>query len=737
MVAVAGHQLRPRGDFPAARRVEIHHLRAVPPRRTGQHLVELDREAADGALLRAAAEARSIAEQQRDLLSGSTRRTPTRTPRGGIAEREAPEPGGADDAQVQQSDRRVRDASGQSNGDSVTLAPGRAPSPPSPRERLAAVESPLAPPVDGEVEPVVRGEESPLVPQTTLPETGKLNLREVAVARRRGRLANAATWVIAIGLAGFAGATTVKKCGDTGGTTGPAPAAAMPSMDPEANAAYEAGLQLWKDASTEAALTKFAEATRRDSGLAAAHLYYAAASTWEFPDVLTHFAAARALRGRLSATQAGLLDAIEPLMQHPTDQTKATQRLEALTAKFPDDAIAWMVRGTHFLRVKDPAGYLSIAAGHVQGALGFWLRGRAEELQDDLARARKSHHACVDASLQGGVDCLTWLARLEANEGECEESARVSKRLIAIDYSSPDGYRFLARAEFGRTHRTSAVRAILEERWARLPEGKRGIERGRDQFDLAILDGQFDHAYQALEEWDKAAPSTVDAHQRAVPFLDRVALETEFGHLDTALRTANAFIEASQTWLPEDTWDMPSERTHALYLTGQIDREAFRAQRARDEQGLIARGNWYAAASTRWYESYVENINDAEDARDAIAHQPQDHPFIDAAFRDLSVDSHLGRMYLYAGQIDKALEFFGRATKSCLYVKAINQMQTRAWYGDALALRNRPREACEQYAYVLQRWGQEPHSRTAHDVRESAIRLGCPGVAAGPRKTGK
>src|SRR2546425_10184184 len=43
VVAVAGHQLQPRGDFPAARRVEIHHLRAVPPGRTGQRLVELDR----------------------------------------------------------------------------------------------------------------------------------------------------------------------------------------------------------------------------------------------------------------------------------------------------------------------------------------------------------------------------------------------------------------------------------------------------------------------------------------------------------------------------------------------------------------------------------------------------------------------------------------------------------------------------------------------------------------------
>ncbi|WP_394820511.1 hypothetical protein [Pendulispora albinea] len=376
--------------------------------------------------------------------------------------------------------------------------------------------------------------------------------------------------------------------------------------------------------------------------------------------------------------------------------------------------------------MQDPTTLLATVQ-HIEGALAHWYRGRAADLLEDVAGARKSFQECAATAPRGGIDCLLWLAGIESNEGACEDAALAAKQLIAIDSSAPQGYHWLARAEFGRSQQTSAVRAILEERWARLPEPQREAEHRRDEFDLAVLDGRFEQAYESLDAWDHAIAHSADAHERAMPFTCRIDLDLELGRTEAARRAATSFVEASQAWLPEETWDMPAERTRALYLTDQIGRSAFRQRRAQDELELRARNGWWAAPNVRWFDSYVQNVKDAEDARVAVAAQPATRPFLEAAFRNRYVDSELGRMYLYAGQLDKSLELLRRATKSCSYVRGLYVFRAHALYGDALARRARPREACEHYAYVLQRWGHEPGSRTARDATESALRLGCRG----------
>jgi len=168
---------------------------------------------------------------------------------------------------------------------------------------------------------------------------------------------------------------------------------------------------------------------------------------------------------------------------------------------------------------------------------------------------------------------------------------------------------------------------------------------------------------------------------------------------------------------------MPSERTRALYITGQIDRDEAHRQQAKNEEGLIARGGFYSAEA-RWLDAYVQAVRDAEDARFAIAHRPNNF-IVDAENTDHAGATDLGRMYLLAGEVDKALGSLRRATNSCLFAKALYNVHAHAWYGDALAKAGRTREACEQYSYVLERWGHEPRSRTVRAVREAAGRLKC------------
>ncbi|WP_394838934.1 hypothetical protein LVJ94_18755 [Pendulispora rubella] len=251
---------------------------------------------------------------------------------------------------------------------------------------------------------------------------------------------------------------------------------------------------------------------------------------------------------------------------------------------------------------------------------------------------------------------------------------------------------------------------------------------------MAIEDGAFPQAYAALDAWEKAATVSANAWVRAYPFTSRLDLDLELGELEAARHTARAFIAASQTWLPEDTWDMPTERSRALYFTAQIGRDEFRRLQARDAEGIAARGGFYAPAGVRWIESYALSIRDVEDARFALSKLPDERPLLDAAFRDFFVDAEIGRIHLYAGRLDRALEWLHRAANSCLYVRALHSVQAHAWYGHALAKNGQRLEACHEYAYVLQRWGREPRSRSANAAREGALRLGCAEVS--PRSIG-
>ncbi|WP_394838933.1 serine/threonine protein kinase [Pendulispora rubella] len=501
-----------------------------------------------------------------------------------------------------------------------------------------------------------------------------------------------------------------------------------PPRQREAAIALEAGLQLWRDASTDNARSKFAEAARLDPGLAEAHLYFAAVSEWVDPEVRTHFTEAQSLRRRLSAVQAGLLEALEPVMLEPPDMPSATKKLAALTTQFPSEELPWLVRGAHAVRTRDATDLLSFV-DRVPGAIALSYRSRASIVQDDVDGARQSLQECIASQPQGGVDCLIRLAQLEANEGNCDNSAAAARRLIAVDHASPEGYRYLARAEFGRSHRTAAVRAILEERWSRLVSPRDDVARCWDEYNLAIQDGQFDVAYRVLDTWDKAALTTADGALRWLPFAYRIDLDLELGRIDAAKAAARAAVDASQTWLPNESWYMPAERTRALYFTGLISRDEAHRQQVPNEQGF-ARGGFYSP-DLRWIDAYVQTVRDAEDAQFAISHRPSASPILDAEHVDLFATSDVGHMYLLAGDVDKALVSLHRASNSCLFAKALYSVHAHAWYGDALAKAARKREACEQYGYVFQRWGHEPRSRTVRAVSEGAARLECPPPSVG------
>jgi serine/threonine-protein kinase len=492
---------------------------------------------------------------------------------------------------------------------------------------------------------------------------------------------------------------------------------------PEARAALEAGLQLWNDASSDAARQRFAEAARADGGFSLAHVLYAASTEWVDSAFRAHMVDAQALRGRLTPRHRALLEALAPMTQEPPDFATTTERLTKLTEEFPDDPIAWRSRAIHHLRTRQPRRLLAIQ-DRLEGASALWLSARARLQLDDVDQARELFGRCAEAT-PGAVDCLDWLSRLELNEGRCEVAGSVAKRLIAANPESPDGYAYLARAAIGRTHATDAARAVLADRWTHTPSDLRGVIRARDDFFLAVYDGGFDDAFARLAEWERGVAGITDAFHRMYPFVCRIDLELELGQRSAAAADARRFEAASEGWLRSDFVDLPTEVSRGLYLSGDIDRLALAARRSRDESVMQSRGGYFAAAGIQWFETYAQVVADEEDARDAIERLPAERPTIEAVYRDVGVDEEIGRAFLLAGRSRDAVAALQRATGSCNYLKSIHFVRAHGLLGDALHAMGQDADACRAYAFVIEHWGRDSRSTTARAAREKMRALNC------------
>lgn len=495
-------------------------------------------------------------------------------------------------------------------------------------------------------------------------------------------------------------------------------------IKPEALAAFEGGVQLWMDAATEPAREKFGEAAAQAPGFAAAHLLFAAISEWIDPEARVHLAEAQSLRSRLDPVQTAVLDALSPLTAEPPDTDATSHRLDDVVARYPADQLAWLALAAHDLRAQR-IEHLRTILPHIDGILSLWLRARAELMSDDVEEARTALRGCVAQSAQA-TDCMIWLAILESNEGNCDASANAARSLIAARPFSSVGYGLLARAEFGRSLRTEAVRAILVEKWARIPEDRRSWHKQRDEFFLAVLAGRFDDAYAAEALWERAATSSVDAELRGLPFVYRIDLDLELGQPAKAEVAAREFADSSAGWLRNGFFDLPTEVTRTLYLAEAITRPEFQSRRKENEAGLLKRTGYLAQPGVRWFEAYVQTAKDAEDAREALQHAPSPLRVVDAVARDVGVDEEMGRVYLMAGRAKDALPLLERASRSCSYFKAIEYGHARLLYAEALEATGRVRDACLAYRRLLDLWGRDRRSISAGTARSRIRQLKCP-----------
>jgi serine/threonine-protein kinase len=512
-----------------------------------------------------------------------------------------------------------------------------------------------------------------------------------------------------------------------------APAESQMSANPEATAAYRAGLQALRDASLQPARQQLDRAIQLDADFAAAHLRRALLSVEMNAEVRQDLLAARNGRASLSPHDRALLDAEEPWAFAPSDVREAERRLAAAATQFPNDAELSYQLGVKLPQddARATEAFDAAIAHDPTYAIAWCMKGRVRSRAGDAAGAVGAYTECLKIS-PGGTSCLEDLASLQGATGHCEDMASTSRRLIAVAPDVATSYGWLAQALYSLGQPVDAVRGALEQKWDRLAPSQKNASRLSDEASLAALTGQFADADKWNRELEK---EDARASSDAAHFLHaygRMLVAFETGRAPDALALASEYLRRRSAWQADDLAFEPTIYAYALQVQvgavtpaqfaslrdGWLERDQARAERL----GLTSA----AVAGTRWSAAYALPATTAEEANAALALLPDVAPLVAAPAPQ--VDQPIGRTYLLAGRLPEAVITLTRASRACAVLEGEAPLFT-TWaaldLGQALEARGDGPGACAAYQQVLERWGGAKASRTAAKARARAQALHC------------
>lgn len=505
---------------------------------------------------------------------------------------------------------------------------------------------------------------------------------------------------------------------------------------PEAQAAFDQGMRRFEGAALYAGIQQFALAVEYEPEFAAAHLRLGLIQMIDGPHPVgtESFHTAARLRRRLGGKDRLLLDALEPVFDRdPPDLDQAARRMELLASFDSSDIELQLILGL----------LLSLAnrdhdAEHAQRALldsgaqvaTAWLNlaylyGGALRLDD----ARAAVSSCV-AMTPDAIDCIWYGIKLDAFAGRCdamEAGARAWMQLGPDDHGAP---LTLIHALVAQNVEPAELELAEAEAKARMHLDLQVVELGFVRAGRSVLAGQLDDADRALAE----LPELVELDSRDLVSVGelRVMLREEIGDLEGAAAIAADYLQLKGSLLGEgydgegDISNDPTPYFDAIRLAaGQMDRREFERRR---EQWLAG---WRARVGTEfddllWQRAYAETTRSAADAREALDElatlEVQPRFVTDRLF---VVDT--ARVYLLAGQPERAIPLLREAARSCLgVVEPLRFVQAHGLLGRALEALGDRDGACAAYAAVLDRWGQAaPRSRTASAAMARWQALAC------------
>jgi len=505
-----------------------------------------------------------------------------------------------------------------------------------------------------------------------------------------------------------------------------APSAAAPvapvvaessSANPDAMAAYRAGIDAIRRAAGGAARRHFDRAIELDPSFAAAHLRKVLATPTVGDGERENVRRATQLRATLSEHDRALLHAIEPWVGVPQDVHEVERRLVELAAVHEDAEYHYQLCR---FRVLDGSYVRAIDACREareldQGFAGaYWLEGQAALFAGDTTAGTGAIDMCLRLSA-GATSCLNDMLQLQSNSGSCGPALETARRLVAIEPENAAALLERAVAASGAGEPVALIHDELDRALTLFPAGEAPRERAAAFARFSILQGDFMAAGVELDAWEHAIANAHDERAHVRPFVERAWLARETGTESDLVEEARGLLARRAAWSPSADQDALVAATVVLYRAHEVSRRELDAVRANED----VPDGW-----RRWVDAFASAIVNRADADLALAAMPRASVPPERS-RDARDDESIGAAYLAADRVDEAMPYLRRAARSCRAARFPLQ-QTWASLELAQALeRSDSRGACDAYHVVVSRWGSASSSRSAAIARTRRAVLGC------------
>jgi eukaryotic-like serine/threonine-protein kinase len=502
-------------------------------------------------------------------------------------------------------------------------------------------------------------------------------------------------------------------------------------------AAYNAGLQNFRDGSIAFAVHELDRAATLDPELAAAHVRLLLLGSFklEASTEREHYAAALQHRAALDPRDAALLSAAEELIRERPDVHAMAESMRVLSDRYPRDAeIAWH------------AGHALARAGRRDEARATIRRAR--ELDPSFAAALWYEASLVRSSAPSealrlldecvrispsAASCLRVRASMRASRGDCPGFETDARRMTEIEPRGPRAYEYLAAALAARGAPIDSVRAALDKRatlgLAGPVDSSARLVAEADLW-VALLSGDLVTAETAARTLERLSEADGSEVVHAVPALALVDIYEERGEPERARAVAEAFVRRVPAWTANAPGAVRARLVAIEKRAGRLTEARARDERTKllreameldaDRDPLNATYQWLAIEA-----QYVASKSEAEAALERM-------PSNDAA---MGFDGWgRGKAQLLGGRRREGIATLRTALDSCTIMPTTDGvfarvpftwMEAQLLLGEALEEEDRA-AACAAYARVLERWKDpKPRSVSVERARARAKARGC------------
>jgi serine/threonine-protein kinase len=508
------------------------------------------------------------------------------------------------------------------------------------------------------------------------------------------------------------------------------------SSNPGAAAAFDAGMQAWRDGSSSLATRTMEHAAELDPALAAASLRVALWADLErfsyigsiTPDAgRPAYLDAKNHRATAGEYDRALIDAFDPRFHTAPDFKETEKRLLQVIARYPQNGepLYWLA----YVRLElgdHNAGEAAGRAAQVEPALrpaALALHAWVAMKSASLSGSRALLDRCI-AAAPNATDCLGERARLRGNAGDCEGMLEDAHAWVAADHDDALAYTSLAEALFALNAPIDSVREAAAANIKRVGRpAESAMMRGWSRIALALGAGDFREAEAGARALRDALGTSPNMSMAFAATLAFEGSAFEAGDRDVLAEVARDFLSREQAWTPASLVEaaMPIPILLFARRAGSMTREEFVRERARRVAAIEAKSGDAPELDRAMVWMYahalaVETEDDAKDAVAALSHYPPLKPPDALAAVNAGI---VGAVYARAGDLAHAVPYLRRGARTCFMMNSLAAvMRSRLLLANALAATGEDAEARALYQSIIDRWGHAtPGSVTADEAR--------------------